>query len=172
MRWMVAVALVCGCGAELPVGPGEARALHYDYSIDLRTREARAEVSLEMTFPGDCIDIPVRAADLSEVTLDGEPASGQLAGGVLTACGRGWDEGDPLTLVAETTVLEETWGESQVGFSVTEDGEGAPFSYLVSWVGGCDRFAPCQSEPDRFATYRFEVAHDPGTRVLCPGRVT
>jgi aminopeptidase N len=40
---------------------------------------------------------------------------------------------------------------------------------MVSWVGGCDRFAPCDNAPDRFATYRFTVAHPAGTRVLCPG---
>jgi aminopeptidase N len=42
----------------------------------------------------------------------------------------------------------------------------------VSWVGGCDRFGPCDPAPDRFATYRFTVAHRAGVQVLCPGAVT
>jgi aminopeptidase N len=69
-------------------------------------------------------------------------------------------------------VALETWGESQVGYSVATDAEGAPFHYLVSWIGGCDRFGPCDAAPDRFATYRFTVTHPAGMKVLCPGRVT
>lgn len=162
----------CGADADAPAGPIGYRVLRYDYTVDVRTREAHAVVDLAIDTGGDCLSIPQRAAGLANVTLDGEPIrAGSLADGVLTACGAGWFAGQTATLAADVVVPDETWGDSQVGFSVTEDLEGRPFTYLVSWVGGCDRFGPCDSAPDRFARYRFEVHHAPSATALCPGRV-
>lgn len=173
MRPIIALALCAACGADLgPQGPGEAEAVHYDYAIDLATRRAEVVVTLEVTTPGNCFAIPMRAAGLADVTLEGEAASGTLEGEVLTACGDGWEAGETIALAAAVTVREQTWGESQVGFSITEDAEGGLFTYLVSWVGGCDQFAPCDNRPDRFARYTFRVTHAPGETVLCPGAIT
>jgi aminopeptidase N len=161
-----------GCASDSPVGPAEVVVLDYEFDLDLETREAAARLTLEVTEPGDCVGLPFRARDPAEASFDGESiASGELAGGVLTVCGRGWEEGEETVFSVRMTFPEETWGPSQVGYSVTEDLEGAPFHYLVSWVGGCDRFGPCDSRPERFARYRFHVTHPAGTRVLCPGEI-
>ncbi|HLU68837.1 MAG TPA: M1 family aminopeptidase [Kofleriaceae bacterium] len=166
--------LATACGAEDDAGPPPGQVgfqvLHYDYSFDLESRQAAVVATLLVEEPGDCVSMPMRAHDLADVTLAGEPLrSGTLEDGVLTACGRVVDAGEEVALTATMTVPLETWGDSQVGYSITTDAEGAPFHYLVSWVGGCDRFGPCDAAPDRFATYRFTVRHPPGTSVLCPG---
>lgn len=170
---LTALTAASGCGSDLgPQGPGEATAQHYDYTIDLGTRRAEVAVTLEVTTAGNCFDIPIRAGGLADVTLDGDAATGELTGGILTACGNGWDVGETLELGASVTVRDETWGESQVGFSITEDAEGGLFTYLVSWVGGCDQFAPCDNRPDTFARYTFRVTHPADHTVLCPGAIT
>ena len=175
------LAAVClgGCGGSdpPPTGPISYQVLHYDYAFDLESRAAGASLTLLVgAGGGDCIDIPLRAGDLADIFLDGEQVGGTLRDGVLHVCGAGWEEGTEIELRASVVVAEETWANgietSQVGYSVTPDLEGNPFRYLVSWVGGCDRFGPCDNAPDRFATYRFTVAHPAGTRVLCPGAIT
>jgi aminopeptidase N len=159
--------------AAPPAGPIEYEVERYDYRIDLATRAARSEVSLRAVTAGDCVAIPFRAAVVGDVELGGAAArSAEVDGGQLVACGAGWDAGAELILALDLEVPAETLGDTQVGFSVTVDLEGAPFTYLVSWVGGCDRFGPCDAAPDRFARYRFEVAHPQGTHVLCPGVIT
>jgi aminopeptidase N len=181
MRCLPCLALVAAwptwtaCGAEdddRPTGPLAYTATHYDYRFDLTTRAAEVDVTLAVTAPGDCLDIGLRAEAPADIRLDGEPATGQFAGGVLTACGPGWNAGDEVVLSAAMTVALETWEDSQVGYSVGTDVEGNPFHYLVSWVGGCDRFGPCDAAPDRFARYAFEVTHPAGMQVLCPGAIT
>ncbi len=180
LRWLAVVALVVGaCGSEdepepLPTGPMAYQVRAYDYAFDLETRRAAVRVTFEITTGGDCLSIPFRATGLGDVLLDDEPV-GQgsgLDGEVLTVCGDGWRDGEVIALSAGVTVPEETWGDSQVGYSVTPDIEGNPFHYMVSWVGGCDRFGPCDSRPDAFAHYTFTVAHPDGYTVLCPGALT
>jgi len=46
-----------------------------------------------------------------------------------------------------------------------------PFYYLVSWVNGCDQFAPCDSSPDQFATYHFDITHAANITARCPGGI-
>ncbi len=174
-----AVALVtwlgaaCGDDDEPPTGEMVYEVLRYDYAFDLESRAAAAAVEMRVIEGGDCLRIPMRAENLGEVLLGEEPITGgDLSGGVLTACGAGWWADDEITLRTTVTVPLETWGDSQVGYSVSTDIEGNPFYYMVGWVGGCDRFGPCDSAPDRFARYRFTVTHPSGTTVLCPGVVT
>jgi aminopeptidase N len=173
------IAALFGCAAEddppdpPPTGPLGFSVLDYDYRLDLATLDATTEVTLRVDTPGDCATLPFRASGLADVRLGGEPiSSGRLEDQTLVACGRGWEAGAEIALSASMQIAEETWGESQVGFSVTPDLDGQPFSYLVSWIGGCDRFGPCDTAPDVFARYRFEVAHPAGTQVLCPGQIT
>ena len=169
---LVAVFLACGSD-DPPTGPAVVKVVSYDYSFDLETRRAGAELTLELIEAGDCVSLPVRAEGLEAVYFDGARMnSGELSDGVMTACGPGWDVGDQTLLRAEVLVPLETWGDSQVGYSISTDIEGQPFYYLVSWVGGCDQFTPCDTAPDVFATYRFRVAHPEGVKVLCPGTVT
>src|SRR5213079_2204459 len=47
-----------------------------------------------------------------------------------------------------------------------------PFHYLVSWVGGCDRFGPCDARPSMFARYSFTVTHPATLDVRCSGTIT
>jgi len=164
----------CGDDEEPPpTGEMVYEVLRYDYAFDIETRAAAAAVEMRVVEGGDCVRIPMRAADLGEVLLDEEPITGgDLTDGVMTACGAGWWPDEEITLRTTVTVPLETWGDSQVGYSVSTDLEGNPFYYLVSWVGGCDRFGPCDSAPDRFAHYRFTVSHPSGTQVLCPGTIT
>ena len=173
MRGLLALLALCpACGDQPPVGEIHYEVLRYDYAFDLETREATAAVEMRVIEEGDCVSIPMRSAP-GAVFLGEEPITGgALEDGVLTACGAGWWKGEELTLQTAVTVPLETWGESQVGYSVSTDIEGKPFHYLVSWVGGCDRFGPCDSAPARFARYRFTVTHPAGTTVLCPGTIT
>ncbi len=170
-----ALALCCAaltaCGSDPPTGPIDYQVLHYDYAFDLETRAAAAAVSLQVLVPGDCVSIPMRARGITLLELDGERVGGDIEDDVLTVCGAGWDEGAEIVLRADVTVADETWAPSDVGYSEKLDLDGGTFQYLVSWVGGCDRFAPCDNRPDQFATYRFTVAHPEGVQVLCPGTI-
>ncbi|HTM18912.1 MAG TPA: M1 family aminopeptidase [Kofleriaceae bacterium] len=176
--------LLCGvaltaCGGDdaPPTGAIEYQTLHYDFAFDLDSHAAASAVTLSITAGGDCLDIPMRAPGLAELTLDGAPpTSAGVDGGVLHVCGAGWFEGDELQLRVTDAVAQQTWSteteSSQVGYSESLDREGKRFRYLVSWIGGCDQFGPCDNRPDRFATYTFTVSHPEGVVVLCPGTIT
>ncbi|MCA9679882.1 MAG: hypothetical protein KC464_32930, partial [Myxococcales bacterium] len=133
-------------------------------------------VEATVTAAGDCLTLPVRATvDAGSVQLGGAAARDVVvdAGAqTMTACGAGWDVGATVTLEADLTVALETWGGSQVGYSISDDANRGHFYYLVSWVGGCDRFGPCDHAPDVFARYRFTITHPADVTVLCPGTVT
>jgi hypothetical protein len=126
---LLPLALACGGGdQERPTGTAEVVVLHYDYAFDLDSRAAAVVATLRIETAGDCIELPMRAGGLEDVLLDGEPiTAGALASGVLTACGAGWDAGEEVDLEAHMVVALETWEDSQVGYSVTTDAEGAPF---------------------------------------------
>ena len=59
-----------------------------------------------------------------------------------------------------------------MGFSRKKDHDGGQFTYLVSWVGGCDHFGPCDPDPSRLSSFHFDVTHASGSTVLCPGVLT
>ena len=164
--------LACGGDTPPPAGPIDYTVIGYDYAFDIETRAAATAVDVRVDTGGDCLSMPLRAGQIADVTLDDEPVSGTLEGNILTVCGAGWEDGSEITLRGTLEIPDETWGDSQVGYSVTDDLEGQPFYYLVSWVGGCDRFGPCDSAPDRFAHYHFTVHHPSGYKALCPGTVT
>ncbi len=165
----------CGSedAAEPIVGEAEFAIGHYDYQFSMDSREARATLRLTLASDGDCVTIPMRSTGLRDVTIDDEPALlAEIGSGNARTCGEGWPAGTELQIAAVTTVELDTWKSSQVGYSVTEDIEGNPFTYLVSWVGGCDRFAPCDSRASAFATYRFTIDHPADQTILCPGTIT
>lgn len=181
MRWLgltVALLGLAACGGsedpDPPVGDLTFEVEHYDYAFDLASRAASVRLTVNLQTEGNCLTLPFRAADLGgQPMLDGLVAtSGTLEGGQLRLCGAGWLADTQIIVEVSMTVPEETWDNLDVGYSVSPDIEGNDFSYLVSWVGGCDRFGPCDNETDKFATYRFTVAHPSGTTVLCPGRIT
>jgi aminopeptidase N len=169
-RIAVVIAFVAGAcgGEEHPEGPMEFVAKHYDLAVDLQSRAVRTQVNLAITSAGDCLDLPLRSLPDSAL-IDGEAGEASYDGSTLTVCGQGWDEGTELLLEVSSTIADETWADTQVGHSITTDVEGNDFTYLLSWVEGCDRLGPCDNRPDQFASYRFDVTHPDGVTVLCPG---
>ena len=157
-------------------GPARVSVEHYDVALDLETRRATARLRLRVTAAGDCVSLPFRPDAADDVTLDGAAARDvAVADGRITACdpgGAGWAVGRAVTLSAGATLPLGTLRSTQVGLSTRRDLAGGTFTYLLSWVGQCDRFGACDNDPGVFATYHFDVAHPAGTQVLCPGTVT
>lgn len=165
--------LACSVDEEPIVGDAEVSVLHYDYGFDMETRRATATLRLQVDQAGNCFRLPMRSAGLDAPTIDGEPTElAEHSDGSAQLCGAGWPAGEEIEFSATTTVPEETWGDSQVGYSIRKDIEGTDFAYLVSWIGGCDRFGPCDARPHTFARYRLTVNHAEGVQVLCPGIIT
>ena len=157
------------------VGPIAATVTHYDYRFDIESRAAHATVTGTVTTAGDCWTLPLRARalDTATILLDGAPVtSGAVADDQLTVCGGSHAAGAAIQLEVDLTVALETESGSQVGYSVTTGAGGNQLHYLVSWVGGCDQFGPCDRRPDQFATYTFHVTHPAALRVACPGTIT
>lgn len=171
----LALALVA-CGEDpRPTGKATVEVLAYDYELDLATRAVTSTLELRLVTPGNCVELPTRVTevDTTTVVIDDKPAAAAFADGVtMTACGDGWDAGTTLSLTTHLTVPLDTWRPSQVGYSVTDDAGDQPMSYLLSWIGQCDRLGPCDPTPGLFARYRFTVHHPSGTTALCPGRIT
>ncbi len=173
-RLVLLLGTLAACGGDdAPTGPMTVAVTHYEYTFDLESRAAHATLTIDVTGEGDCLTLPMRPDVEGDVTLDGVVAkSTSTAGDDLAVCGAGWRVGDTVVLDVDTEVPLETWGASQVGYSINFDVGDFPFYYLVSWVGGCDRFAPCDSAPSKFARYTFHVTHPDGVTVLCPGEIT
>src|ERR1043165_2325345 len=163
MRRALLLCLVfAACGDDPPTGPLAYHVTHYDYAFDVESRAAHATVTLKVDQGGDCFDIPLRNDSPANATIDGEMVSAAGDGTKLMVCGSGYETGSEIALGLDVTVKLATLGGSQVGYSVTQDNETNKFYYLVSWIGGCDQFGPCDSRPDQFATYTLNVTHPPG----------
>ncbi len=174
---VAATAAVAACGGHdmtpPPTGPITADVLHYDYTFDITSRAATASVTATVTTAGDCFTLPFRADGLANAMFDAEPAVSATSDATSAMiCGTGVAAGEQLTVSADTTVALATLDASQVGYSVTNDSDGNPFYYLVSWVEGCDQFGPCDNRANQFATYSFHVTHPAELTVRCPGTVT
>jgi aminopeptidase N len=165
--------LLAACGSDTPgpKGPITAEVTHYDLTFDLASRVAHASVTATVTGAGDCWTLPVRTQDLGNIELDHAAADATIDSTSVTACGKGYTAGHKLVLDLDMTIPLAVLGASQVGYSSKTDTTGATFTYLLSWVNECDRFTPCDSSPDKFATYHFDVTHDAATVVRCPGDV-
>jgi aminopeptidase N len=173
MSLLSVLTLACSADEDPIIGDTSVSVLHYDFHFDMATRQAVATLQLRLDQDGDCFALPMRIEGLEGVLLDQEePVSAEYGNGTLNLCGAGWAAGTEIAFGATSTVPLETWGDSQVGYSVRPDVEGTDFSYLVSWVGGCDRFGPCDSSPSAFAKYRLTIDHPSGEQVLCPGTIT
>lgn len=173
-----------GCGQiDVSGRPDEARSLgvgfsdytveHYDIGVDLIADAADSTLTIRALETGDCLSIPYRSGAVTDVRLAGDPAtSWSRVDGRIEACttGGAWTSGESVELVVHHELSENTLGGSQVGFSTRYD-SGYAFEYLQSWVGECDRLGPCDTRPDRFATWRFDVTHAQTTQVLCPGQI-
>ncbi|MFY0583337.1 hypothetical protein ACN28S_61655 [Cystobacter fuscus] len=74
-----------------------------------------------------------------------------------------------LVIEADISVPVATYDYTQVGFSQRRDRKGQLASYLMSWVEQCDRLGLCDDAPGQLATFSFQVEHNAGDVVLCPG---
>jgi aminopeptidase N len=167
------LSLFAACGDDpLPTGEITAHITHYDYEFDIEARSAHAELTLVVDEGGDCITLPMRAQLQNTPTIDGEAVNAAVMGETVQFCGIGYRTGTTITLGADLLIPLATLAESQVGYSITKDAQQNSFYYLVSWVGGCDRFGPCDNRPDQFATYRFIVRHPASFKARCPGTIT
>lgn len=171
MRRAFLLGLLVAC-SDPPTGEITAHVTHYDYKLDIESRHAHADLTLAIDVGGDCIKLPFRGGNPTNVTLGGDAAGGSFDGMTLEACGDGWEMGQTIHLTADVEIPLATLGASQVGYSITKDNEGNQFYYLVSWLGGCDQFAPCDNRPDQFATYKFTVTHPANYKARCPGTIT
>ena len=180
MRRLALLLLVVACGAcgddgngePLPTGPITARVTHYDHAFDIDSRAAHAKLTLAVDQGGDCLTLPFRAQMPGAAKLGGEPANVAIEGELLRVCGIGVRAATTTELELELVIPLVTLGDSQVGYSIEQDSEQNPFYYLVSWIGGCDRFGPCDNRSDQFATYRFTVTHPATFKARCPGTIT
>jgi aminopeptidase N len=177
MRRLLVLCALAACGGDDGGSAGDisAHVTHYDYRFDVDTRAAHATVTAVVDTAGDCLSLPFRAKDFDATTakVDGKkPLSGTVDATTLTLCGAGHAAGTTITIDADMTIPLETVSTSQVGYSITNDAQGNPFYYLVSWIGGCDKFGPCDRRPDQFATYTFHVTHPATLMVACSGAIT
>jgi len=139
----------------------------YAYRFDLTTAAASSELTLDIGGDGNCVTLP-STLPATSARLDAEPATAVHDGSHLQACAS-TDLGPTATLTTDQIVPEQTFLGLDVGFSRRNNQLGGTMTYLLSWVGGCDRFGPCDDDPARLTTFDFEVTHPPGTTVLCPG---
>ncbi|MBA3392643.1 MAG: hypothetical protein H0T89_08370 [Deltaproteobacteria bacterium] len=181
MRRVILLGLLAACGGDGPADPGPqgdatAHVTHYDYQFDIATRAARAKVTAVLDTPGNCIVLGLRqSVGAVTLTVDGAPAAAGTSFTETSAhvCSvHGHAAGEEMIIEADLVVPLATLSASQVGYSVTNDAQGNPFHYLVSWVDGCDRFGPCDARPDQFARYAFTVTHPATLDVRCSGTIT
>ena len=174
----LAVALgACGGSDSGPTGPITGRVSHYDLAFDVDTRVAHATVTVDIEVGGDCLTLPFRGTevDVANLKIDGDAmrtVAIDVGAGTIQMCGSGYRAGSQIAFEIDHVIPMQTLSVSQVGYSVTTDQQGNSFYYLVSWIGGCDQFGPCDSRPDQFATYTFHVTHPVGYLARCAGTIT
>ncbi|HMY15238.1 MAG TPA: M1 family aminopeptidase [Polyangium sp.] len=157
-----------------PEGDLLANVTKYDYKFDIESATGTTHLDLDVAPPGgNCWDVSCERENVSSVMWnDGAATSAAVSNGKLRACGPGVTEGPTLTVGGDVTLAQELWFGLDVGFSRRKNMAGGTFTYLLSWVGGCDRFGPCDDDPSRMAAFHFEVTHPQDTVVLCPGTRT
>lgn len=161
-------------GATPVSGPIVGEVRRYDYTFDLVSRRATSKLSIDVAAPGgDCLAIGCRTPAAEQTTWNGAPpVSSTLAGGALELCGSPIAAGTIEIAATTPSVPSLTFHGLDIGFSQRPDRADGQFSYLLSWVGNCDRFGPCDPDPSRLAEMSFQVTHPEGTVVLCPGKLT
>ncbi len=160
-------------GGAGPTGPIAGAVKRYVYAFDLATRHATAKLELDVAAPGDCFAVSSEIATVTNASWNGAPAkSAAVTGKKLDVCGEGVTAAESLTVSAEVDVPLKKFFGLDVGFSTKKDLAGGDFTYLLSWVGGCDRFGPCDDDPSRLAAFHFDITHPAGGVVLCPGTLT
>src|SRR6476659_3668481 len=121
MKRVLLIGLLAACADSPPTGPLAYHVTHYDYTFDVESRAAHASVTLKVDQGGDCFDIPFRADEPANATIDGDKVSAAADGTKLQVCGTGYETGSDIELGLDLTVKLATLGPSQVGYSVTND---------------------------------------------------
>jgi aminopeptidase N len=163
-----------GGGGSGPTGEVTTAVQRYDLFFDLEAKTSTSVLTLDVAAPGgDCLtiasELPATSASFDETPLDAAGVTHD--GSSLHACGPSLPAGTH-TFSAQVALAEQTYHQLDVGLSVTNDLAGNPFTYLLSWVGGCDHFGPCDDDPSRLVELTYEIAHPAGTIALCPGKLT
>ncbi len=150
--------------------PAESLVTRYDYRFDLATRAAHSKLTYSSPPPdGNCIGIACRLPVTSVLWSGTAATSASVTDELLKACGGALAATDPFTLEADQLVPLKTFDKLDVGYMTRTDMAGGVFSYLLSWVGGCSHFGPCDVDPSRLVELHFDIEHPKGTVVLCPG---
>lgn len=159
-----------GGGGKPGAGLISGKVTRYDYVFDLAALAADTKVTIDAAAPGgDCAALACQVTPSGLLTWNGaDTTSAMVAGGTLTACGEPVGPG-PVEVRMQSAIAKKKHYGLDVGFSVREDLAGGEFLYLVSWVGGCDLFGPCDDDPGTLAEMHFEIQHAADDVVLCPG---
>lgn len=162
-----------GGGAAPIVGTIPGKVARYDYVFDEDALTVDSALTLNVEAPGgDCTDFESKVPTTGDVTWNGDLATNAtLDADVLHVCGEGLAEGS-LVVKAPTTYAKKKYFGLDVGFSRKTNLAGGDFFYLLSWVGGCANFGPCDSDPGTLSEFHIDVKHAAGTTVLCPGKLT
>lgn len=159
-----------GAGGAPPSGLIAGPVTRYDYVFDAAQLTADTLLTIDAQAPGgDCVELESLVPPSGPVTWNAEAALSATAdSGVFHACGAPVGPG-ALEVRAPTVFPKKKYLGLDVGFSISKDMDGGDFSYLLSWVGGCDSFGPCDDDPGTLAEMHFEIRHAAGVPVLCPG---
>lgn len=154
-----------------PTGDLKADVTRYDYAFDVTDGSAKSALTLNVAAPGgDCFTVGDLLPNADSAQWNGASALSSAADGSnWKVCGTGVRGGDPLSVAANDSVPAATFLGLDVGYSHKRDLAGGTFSYLLSWVGGCSHFGPCDADPSKQVELHFDVTHPAGTTVLCPG---
>lgn len=160
-----------GAGGSAPLVDATFAIERYDLAFDFATLAASSDLTGMVAAPGgNCVSVPseltATAARFDDAAID--PAGITHDGTTLRACGNNLTPG-AHTVGADVTLVADTFHGLDVGFSTIMDAGDNPFTYLLSWVGGCDHFGPCDDDPSRLVHFTFEITHQEGTVALCPG---
>ena len=162
-----------GGGAAPIIGTIPGKVARYDYVFDPDGLAVDTTLTINVEAPGgDCTDFESRFPPSGPVTWNGADATiATLDADALHVCGAGLSEGK-LAVRAPTTFLKKKYFGLDVGFSRKTNLAGGDFYYLLSWVGGCANFGPCDSDPGALSEFHIDVLHAPGANVLCAGKLT
>jgi aminopeptidase N len=146
----------------------------YSYAFDVTTTKATAKLTVDVPAPGgDCYTVGCRTSDAQSVMWnDAAPKSSTFDAGKLAVCGPPMAAGTTEISAVIPSLPTQTYFDLDIGFSRKTDLAGGEFSYVLSWVGGCDLFGPCDADPSRLSELHFEITHPEGAIVLCPGKLT
>jgi len=163
-----------GSAGSATIGDVSANVTKYDYTFDVTNAQATSRLALDVAPPGGtCWDVSCELNNTTNVLWNETAAtSAGVSNGKLRACGPSVAQGPTLTLGSHVDVSVDLWFGLDVGFSRRKNMMGGTFTYLLSWVGGCDRFGPCDDDPSRLAAFHFEVTHPESTVALCAGQRT